>query len=81
MKSLGAEEVFDYKDPGCGEKIRGYTKDELTLALDCVSEGNSGKICEEAISSKGGAISYLLDSGQHSRPDILRKRTSGKPYI
>ena len=76
VKSLGAEEVFDYKDPLCGKKIRDYTDDELTLALDCVSEGNSGQICEAAISSKGGKISYLLDSGNHSRKDVERLRTS-----
>ena len=79
MKSLGAEEVFDYKDPECSKKIREYTNDELTLALDCISEGDSAKICEEAISSKGGTITYLLKSAwdNQTREDVEKKHTSG----
>lgn len=77
LKSLGAEETFDYKDPDCGAKIRSYTQDSLKLALDCISEGNSPHICEEAISSRGGTISYLLKSANHTRKDIVKKHTSG----
>ncbi|KAF2720107.1 GroES-like protein [Polychaeton citri CBS 116435] len=69
VKSLGAEESFDYNDPECGAKIREYTKDSLTHAFDCISEGNSIKICEEAISSKGGKISTLLPI-KGSREDV-----------
>lgn len=79
IKSLGAEELFDYKDPQCAEKIRQYTNNELSLALDCVSEGDSAKICEQAISSKGGTITFLLSSAKDmvSRKDVERKHTSG----
>lgn len=80
LKKLGAEEVFDYKDPDCSKKIREYTKDSLTLALDCIAEGNSPKICEEAISSKGGAIGYLLQA-KHSRTDVENKFTLGYTVI
>ena len=76
LKSLGAEEVFDYNDPECAKKIRDYTNDDLTLVLDCIAEGNSPKICEEAISSKGGEISYLLFA-KHSRTDVKNKHTLG----
>ena len=77
LRSLGAEGVFDYKDPLCAKKIRDYTSDRLTLALDCISELDSPKICEEAISSQGGIITYLLGSAQHSRKDVEKKHTSG----
>ncbi|KAF2481971.1 putative zinc-binding oxidoreductase ToxD [Neohortaea acidophila] len=77
LKSLGASEVFDYKDPDCGKKIREYTNDSLTLALDCISEGDSAQICEQAVSSRGGAITYLLRSAPHSRKDVVKKHTSG----
>ena len=79
LKSLGAEATFDYKDPDCAKKIRDYTNNELTLALDCISEGDSPKICEEAISSKGGTITYLLKSAHdiQSRDDVEKKHTSG----
>lgn len=76
VKSLGATEAFDYNDPDCAKKIREYTKDKLTHVFDCISEGDSPKICSEAISSKGGAISYLLPV-THERQDVENKRTLG----
>ena len=74
VKALGAAEAFDYKDPDCAKKIREYTKDSLTHVFDCISEGQSPKICSEAISSKGGAISYLLPA-KHDREDVENKHT------
>lgn len=76
LKKLGAEATFDYKDPDCAKKIREYTNDSLTLVMDCIAEGDSPKICEEAISSKGGAISYLLNA-KHTRTDVENKHTFG----
>jgi NADPH:quinone reductase-like Zn-dependent oxidoreductase len=76
LKELGAEEVFDYKDPNCAKKIREYSDNSLTLAMDCIAEGDSPRICEEAISSKGGVISYLL-SANHSRKDVENRHTLG----
>ncbi|KAK4507637.1 hypothetical protein PRZ48_001372 [Zasmidium cellare] len=80
LKTLGAEEVFDYKDPSCGEKIRSYTNDSLTLALDCIAEGDSPPICCAAISSKGGSISYLLRTS-HPRTDVENKYRAGYTVI
>ncbi|KAK3718373.1 hypothetical protein LTR37_005186 [Vermiconidia calcicola] len=79
LKSLGADEVFDYKEPDCARRIRDYTNDQCALAFDCISEGNSPIICEEAISSKGGTITYLLKSAMESntRVDVKKKHTSG----
>jgi NADPH:quinone reductase-like Zn-dependent oxidoreductase len=79
LKSLGAEETFDYKDASCASKIREYTNDSLSLALDCISEGDSAKICEEAMSSNGGTYTCLLKSAKEllSRNDIEKKHTSG----
>lgn len=75
VKSLGAEEAFDYKDPDCAKKIREYTNDGLKHAFDCVSEGTSAKICGGAISSKGGKISYLLDGQDSGRKDVEQDNT------
>lgn len=79
LESLGVEKTFDYKDPECGKLIRSYTNDKLKLALDCRSEGNSPTICEQAISSEGGTITYLLRSAHQiqTREDVVRKHTSG----
>ena len=72
VKALGAAEAFDYNDPDCAKKIREYTKDNLTLAFDCIAEGSSPKISSEAISSKGGVVSYLL-MAKHEREDVESK--------
>lgn len=72
VKSLGAAEAFDYNDPDCAKKIREYTKDSLTKVFDCISEGTSPKICEDSIGSKGGEISYLLQT-KHERGDVKQK--------
>ena len=74
VKALGAEEAFDYKDPECGSKIREYTKDNLTHVFDCISEGKSPQICCDAVSTKGGKISYLLPIDT-PRKDVEGKRT------
>jgi len=60
VESLGAEKAFDYKDPDCGKKIKEYTNDALTLALDCISTKSTYEICLSALGSSGGTIAGLL---------------------
>ena len=72
VKALGAAEAFDYNDPECARKIREYTGNKLTKVFDCISEGESPKISSEAIGSKGGAVSYLLNP-KHDRTDVENK--------
>jgi NADPH:quinone reductase-like Zn-dependent oxidoreductase len=69
VQGLGASKSFNYKDPECGSKIRAYTQDKLTKAIDTISEGSSPEICCEAISSAGGKITYLQPV-THSRTDV-----------
>lgn len=79
VRGLGVEEVFDYHDAEkCADQVRAYTNDELELALDCIAEGESSKICEGSISSKkGGTVSYLLGGITHTRSDVQMKKTLG----
>lgn len=51
VKSRGADNVFDYHDLECGEKIRAYTNNSLRYALDTISQESSYKICAAALSS------------------------------
>jgi NADPH:quinone reductase-like Zn-dependent oxidoreductase len=51
IKELGADVVFDHYDPDCGKKINEYTKNKLFYAFDCYSEGQSPKVCCDALSS------------------------------
>jgi NADPH:quinone reductase-like Zn-dependent oxidoreductase len=60
VKKLGADHVFDYKDPKCGSKIREASKDKLKLVFDCIAEHGSENLCCDAISSSGGQYSCLL---------------------
>ena len=72
VKTLGADEAFDYKEPNCAKKVREYTKDKLTRVLDCISEGDSPDISSEAISSQGGQVYYVLPT-RHRRTDVKNK--------
>ncbi|KFZ13728.1 hypothetical protein V501_03570 [Pseudogymnoascus sp. VKM F-4519 (FW-2642)] len=60
VKSLGADAAYDYNSPSCSKDIKEYTKGHLEHVFDCISEGNSTKICVEAMSSDGGVYSTLL---------------------
>lgn len=63
VKDLGADIVFDYKDPNSASEIRKYTQDNLRLVLDTTSIGSSAQFCDMAISTQGGEYSALLDIG------------------
>ncbi|KAI1268913.1 putative alcohol dehydrogenase [Xylariaceae sp. FL1019] len=60
LKSVGADAVFDYKSPSCGEDIRMLTNNSLKYAWDCVGGGE--EICGKALSSsersKYGTINF-----------------------
>ncbi|KAL7792423.1 GroES-like protein [Trichoderma ceciliae] len=60
LKSLGADAVFDYRSPTVVEDIVAAAGGELTLAWDCISEGDSPKICAGSFSGKGGKLGTLL---------------------
>jgi NADPH:quinone reductase-like Zn-dependent oxidoreductase len=52
VKSLGADEVFDYSAAGVGQKIREYTANKLFYAYDTISEKGSDQVCADALSSE-----------------------------
>ncbi|KAL4947168.1 chaperonin 10-like protein [Aspergillus filifer] len=58
LKSLGAEEVFDYKTPNVGAEIRKYTNNALNLAWDCT--GSGAEIIGNALSSEGGKYATIM---------------------
>lgn len=53
-RSFGAEAVFDYTSPTCGDDIRAYTNSTLWYALDCISDDQSAAICYAALGRAGG---------------------------
>ncbi|OQD77539.1 hypothetical protein PENDEC_c002G05495 [Penicillium decumbens] len=60
VRSLGADAVFDYKDPKSAAEIRKQTDNNLKLVLDCISLESSIEFCDNAISTEGGEYSALL---------------------
>lgn len=74
LRSLGADQVFNYRDADVGEKIRKATNDKIKVAYDCIAEGNSFDIASSAISSTGGHISTLLAPPK----DLPRKDVTAK---
>ncbi|KAF4448354.1 hypothetical protein F53441_8229 [Fusarium austroafricanum] len=58
LKSLGAEEVFDYKSPNVAEEIRKYTNNSLKFAWDCTGLGAA--ICAGAMSTDGGKYATIM---------------------
>jgi NADPH:quinone reductase-like Zn-dependent oxidoreductase len=60
IKSLGADEVLDYKSPTLAQDVRRLTGGNLKYAWDCYAAAGSGKICAEAMSESGGQIVALL---------------------
>lgn len=58
VKSLGADKVFDYREPEVGFKIRAFTQNQLRLAWDAISTVESARICAEALSSEPAGCRY-----------------------
>lgn len=57
VKALGAEMVFDYKDPKAGERINKYTDGTLTHVIDCISERTTPY--QTSRSTNGGTVATL----------------------
>ncbi|PVH82613.1 putative zinc-binding alcohol dehydrogenase domain-containing protein cipB [Cadophora sp. DSE1049] len=63
LKSLGAFEVFDYRDPSVVDKIVASAKDHgvpISLGFDTITEGDTAKRSSEVILSSGGKGGKLV---------------------
>lgn len=71
VKNLGAEAVFDYKDPGVSSKIKQYTNGKLEYAVDCISEGSTPTQICGCLAEKGGKVAVILPvKGELPRSDV-----------
>lgn len=64
VKSLGADEVFDYADPETPQKIRDATSSGIKYAMDCISEGLAPSQVAASLSPEGATIAALLPHSQ-----------------
>lgn len=74
VRSLGAAHVFDYKDANSAAEIRKLTNDQLTLAFDTISSEQTAAYCGNALSSKGGDYTNLLQA-RVPRDDVRSRGT------
>ncbi|KAK7700086.1 Zinc-binding oxidoreductase alcohol dehydrogenase [Botryosphaeria dothidea] len=69
VKRYGADRVFDYRsDTAVRDITRAFP--DMTIALDCFSEGGSTDFCVNIIKNKGGKVITLLDSGKAKIPGV-----------
>lgn len=80
VKSLGADEVFDYKDPKSAAAIRAATDDKLKLVLDTISLESTAEYCGAAMSTTGGDYTALLAAGV-KRENVNNHMTLGYTVV
>ncbi|KAJ5306030.1 hypothetical protein PENANT_c047G00876 [Penicillium antarcticum] len=61
VRSLGADEVYDYNNANAPAEIRKATDNKLKLVFDCISLEASAAFCDNALSTEGGEYSALLN--------------------
>ena len=72
VRSLGADAVFDYKDPEVVSKIKAATNDSISYAFDAISEAGSQTISAESLGPSVGKVVLVLgqDPNETSRKDV-----------
>lgn len=70
VKSCGAEAIFDYNDPTCGQQIYEYTKGDLQLVWDTVGSAQGIQICMTALSTKPGCHYGTILLNEIPRKDV-----------
>ncbi|KAL1947847.1 hypothetical protein VTO73DRAFT_13571 [Trametes versicolor] len=72
VRSLGADAVFDYRDPDVVAKIKQVTGGSLTRALDAISDGASQRISAEVLAPTGGKVVLVSgpEPGATERTDV-----------
>jgi NADPH:quinone reductase-like Zn-dependent oxidoreductase len=63
VRRYGADSVFDYRSTTAIQDIATAYPD-ITLSLDCISEGPSTDFCAQVIKRLGGKVVTLLDRGK-----------------
>lgn len=69
VKSYGADHVFNYKSDGWVQEVVSAFPN-ISLAVDCFSEGGSGQATANVLKSQGGKIVTLLDQGESKVPGV-----------
>lgn len=72
IKSLGADAVFDYRDPEVVSKIKAATGDSITNVLDAISVKDTQRISAASVAPSGGKVVLVLrrPPGVTDRKDV-----------
>ncbi|GAD93021.1 alcohol dehydrogenase, putative [Paecilomyces variotii No. 5] len=70
--SRGAEAVFDYSDPTCGQQIYDYTRGKLKLVFDTIGSDRGIEICSTALSKEAGCRYGTILLNDFPRKDAIR---------
>jgi NADPH:quinone reductase-like Zn-dependent oxidoreductase len=71
VKSLGASQVFDYRDPEVTEKIRNATNGKLKIVFDSISEDGTALTSSKALSSEGGKL-LVVNPAEEKFPENVQ---------
>ncbi|KAH7368417.1 chaperonin 10-like protein [Plectosphaerella cucumerina] len=72
VKSYGAAAAFNYRDPNVvADIVKKYPN--ISLAVDCFSEGQSFGICDGVLKNKGGKLITLLSPPKPKYPNITHE--------
>ncbi|KAF9465716.1 chaperonin 10-like protein [Collybia nuda] len=69
LKGLGADAVFDYRDPEVSNKIRQFSGDKLAHAVDCIATGDTPALVSTSFGSDGGYVALVMP-GDIPRTDV-----------
>ncbi|KAG8846756.1 hypothetical protein FRB96_001781 [Tulasnella sp. 330] len=70
LKEVGADAVFDYKDPEAPRLIKEWSHGKITIALDAISEQGSTALAGQALGDKGGKIAIVSRTATTGRADV-----------
>ena len=67
VRSLGADIVFDYRDPDVVAMIKEATGDTIRVVFDTISEADSQHISAASLAPGGGKLGLILGA----QPDAI----------
>ncbi|KAF7973200.1 hypothetical protein HWV62_15783 [Athelia sp. TMB] len=70
LKKLGADEVFDYRDPEVAQKIKAASGGGIKVCLDGISTTETRELAAKSMSDEGGKIVSLLGMAGEKYPGI-----------
>ena len=75
LKELGADVCFDYRDPDVVSQIKKAAKDNLTHAIDCISEqGSTAQVCA-TLTGTNPQIATVLPGVSKDVPSNIKERS------